>query len=145
MIDLIPGDVVEIEVGQKKAYAQITHYHSSYPPVVRALNGLHNKRPSDVDALVAGKTRFIAMIPLVTALTRAGASFEVVGQFEIPAEHQDFPTFRMPIRDKKGEIIYWWLWDGRGLSYDIELTTAQDALPMREVMTGNRFLELVAT
>jgi hypothetical protein len=50
----------------------------------------------------------------------------------------------MPIRDKKGEIIYWWLWDGRGLSYDVELTEAQDALPLREVMTGKRFLELVA-
>jgi hypothetical protein len=94
--------------------------------------------------LVAGETQFIAMIPLGTALKRAGASFEIVGNFEVPAAHRDFPTFRMPIRDKKGEIIYWWLWDGRGLSYDVELTEAQDALPLREVMTGKRFLELIA-
>ena len=144
MTDLTPGEVVEIEVGQRKAYAQITHYHSSYPPVVRVLDGLLDERPSDIGALVAGETQFIAMIPLGTALKRAGASFEIVGNFEVPAAHRDFPTFRMPIRDKKGEIIYWGLWDGRGLSYDVELTEAQDALPLREVMTGKRFLELIA-
>lgn len=149
MTDLSPGEVVEIEVGQKKvgqkrAYAQITHYHPSYPPVVRALDGLYDARPSDLAALVAGKTRFVTMIPLGTALTRAGARFESLGQFDIPAEHRDFPTFRMPIRDKKGEVVYWWFWDGCGLRYDVELIAEQDALPLREVMSGTRFLELVA-
>lgn len=144
MTDLTPGDVLEIDVENRKAYAQITHLHASYPPVVRAIEGLHDKRPGDPDALVAGKTAFVAMIPLATALQRAGASFEVLGNFDIPGDHQDFPTFRMPIRDKKGEIVYWWFWDGRGLSYDVELTETQQALPMREVMTGTRFLELLA-
>ncbi|MEN8658995.1 MAG: hypothetical protein ABF313_13220 [Marivita sp.] len=144
MTDLSLGEVVEIEVGQKKAYAQITHYHPSYPPVVRALDTLYDVRPSDLAMLVAGKTRFVVMIPLETALTCAGAEFESLGQFDVPAEHRDFPTFRMPIRDKKGEIVYWWFWDGRGLEYNVELTAEQDALPLREVMSGTRFLELVA-
>ena len=50
----------------------------------------------------------------------------------------------MPIRDKQGEIVYWWFWDGRGLSYDVELSEEQGSLPIREVMTGSRFLELIA-
>lgn len=144
MTDLTPGDVVEIDVGNRKAYAQTTHLHATYPPVVRALEGLHEERPADTAGLVAGNTAFVAMIPLATAMKRAGASFEVLGNFDVPADHQDFPTFRMPIRDKKGEIVYWWFWDGRGLSYDVELTENQQALPMREVMTGRRFLELLA-
>ncbi|QFT62005.1 hypothetical protein [Roseivivax sp. THAF30] len=145
MTDVTPGEVVEIEIGPHKAYAQVTHNHSSYPPVVRALDGLHDNRPSDLNAVVAGKTRFVAMIPLLTALTRVGATFECLGTFDVPSEHGEFPTFRMPIRDKKGEIVYWWFWDGRSLSYDVELTSDQDALPMREVMTGSRFLQLIST
>lgn len=143
MKDMAPGDVVEIDVANKKAYAQITHNHSSYPPVVRVVEGLHDARPSDLNAVLSGKTHFVAMIPLGTAMERAGATYEVLGNHDVPAEHRDFPTFRMPIRDKQGEIVYWWFWDGRGLSYDVELTTAQEALPMREVMTGKRFLELL--
>jgi hypothetical protein len=144
MTELSLGEVIEIKVDGKLAYAQITHHHSSYPPVVRALAGPYDARPSDIDALVAGKTRFVAMIPLGTALTRASAEFEALGKFEMPPEHRDFPTFRMPIRDKQGEIVYWWFWDGRGLSYHVNLDATQDALPMREVMTGRRFLELLA-
>ena len=143
MKDMRPGDVVEIDVDGQKAYAQITHNHSSYPPVVRALTGRHDARPDDLDALVAGDTAFVAMIPLATAMERAGASYKVLGTHDIPAEHRDFPTFRMPIRDKQGEIVYWWFWDGRGLSYDVELTQSQESLPMREVMTGKRFLDLL--
>lgn len=144
MTDLTPGDLVEIHVGDKKAYAQITHSHPSYPPVVRVIKGLYDTRPADLDALVSGNTSFVAMIPLASAMTRASATVENLGTYQVPLEHCDFPTFRMPIRDKKGEIVYWWFWDGRGLTYDAELTEAQSALPMREVMTGARFLERLA-
>jgi len=143
MQNLMPGDVVEIDVGGQKAYTQITHTHSSYPPVVRALAGRYDTRPDDLDALVAGQAAFVAMIPLTTAMARAGAACEVLGNHAVPAEHRDFPTFRMPIRDKQGEIVYWWFWDGRGLSYEVELSRSQESLPMREVMTGKRFLELL--
>lgn len=144
MTDMAPGDVVEIDVGSQKAYVQITHNHSSYPPVVRVLEGLHDKRPSDLNALVFGKTRFITLIPLGSAMARVGADCEVLGSHEIPADHRDFPTFRMPIRDKQGQIVYWWFWDGLGLSYDDTLDAVQENLPLREVMTGARFLELLA-
>lgn len=144
MTDLRPGDLVEIDLGDRKAYAQITHDHASYPPVVRVIDGLHDARPADLDALAAGKTRFIAMIPLATAMARAGAAVTNLGPHPIPEEHRDFPTFRMPIRDKKGEIVYWWFWDGRGLTYDVELSKTQSALPMREVMTGAHFLGLLS-
>lgn len=141
MTDLTPGDVVEIHIGDSKAYAQITHNHPSYPPVVRVMEGVYETRPADLEALVSGKTRFVAMIPLASAMTRAGAAVEILGPYRVPEEHRDFPTFRMPIRDKKGAIVYWWFWDGRGLTYDAALSEAQSDLPLREVMTGARFLE----
>lgn len=141
MIEFNPRDVIEIEILDHKAYVQVTHRHASYPPVVRALNGLHKDRPDDLQALVSGPTNFIAMIPLKSALSRSGARFELVGGADIPEDHRSFPTFRMPIRDKSGEIVYWWFWDGRGLSYDADLDANQEKLPLREVMTAQQFLE----
>ena len=80
------------------------------------------------------------MIPLERALARLGVPAEVVGRAEVPEAERAFPTFRMPIRDKRGEVAYWWFWDGEGLSYDVELAEGQDRLPMREVMSAERFL-----
>ena len=73
-----------------------------------------------------------------------GEGVGALGQAEIPEDHRVFPTFRMPIRDKQGNIVYWWFWDGRGLSYDTELDAATADLPMREVLTGQRLLALLA-
>ena len=145
MTDFTPGDVVEIATNKGKAYVQITHNHPSYPPVVRALEGLHEVRPVDLDLLVSGLTRFVTMIPLMSALDRLNQPYEVIENFPVPGDQQVFPTFRMPIRDKKGEIVYWWFWDGRGLSYDVALDETQRALPLREVMTGARFLDLLVS
>lgn len=143
--EFAPGDVVEIETDQGLAYAQVTHRHSSYPTVVRALDGLHDSRPADLAALIAGATAFVTMIPLAAALRQAGATFDRVGQVKVPQAHRTFPIFRMPIRDKAGEIVYWWLWDGRSLSFEVDLDQTQSVLPMREVMTGSRFLEMLRT
>ncbi len=144
MTDFKPGDVIEIDVSGRKAHVQLTHLHASYPPVVRAIKGLHEGGAGDAAALAGGATKFVAMIPLQTALERMGASYANLGQAEIPEEHREFPTFRTPIRDKQGNIVYWWFWDGRGLSYDTELDAAASKLPMREVMTGQRLLALLS-
>ena len=45
------------------------------------------------------------------------------------------------VKDKKGEIIYWWFWDGKGLTYTTELMQQQEKLPMREIMSAERFLD----
>jgi hypothetical protein len=141
MTEFEPGDLVEIRWNGRLHYAQVTHRHPSYPPVVRALAGAHARRPEDLAALAGGPTRFIAMIPLATAMRQAGADCEAVARLELPEDQRAFPTFRTPIRDKQGEVVYWWFWDGRGLSYDAELTEAQADLPLREVMSGARFLQ----
>ena len=56
MIDFEPGDVIEIDVSGRKAHVQVTHLHASYPPVVRAIKGLHENGADDA-AAVAGALR----------------------------------------------------------------------------------------
>lgn len=136
-----PGDVVEIQTGEGLAYVQVTHHHASYPPVVRALPGLFEVRPENVCSLVAKPEIFTVMIPLESALSRLGIAAEVVGHVDVSSADRAFPTFRMPIRDKRGEIVYWWLWDGEGLRYDVDLGAAHSNLPLREVISAERFLK----
>jgi len=47
MTDFRPGDVIEIGVSGRVAHVQVTHLHPSYPPVVRAIEGLHDSGTGD--------------------------------------------------------------------------------------------------
>ena len=81
------------------------------------------------------------MVPLSGVLQKLGLKHSRIGNIEIPRSEQAFPIFRMPIRGKQGEIIYWWFWDGQGLTFSSELMEQQEKLPLREIMSSSRFLE----
>ncbi|MBS8224694.1 hypothetical protein [Vannielia litorea] len=141
MEDYKPGDIVEIETSKGLAYVQVTHVHPSYPPVVMFLNGPCDKRPENVSTLARVGDHTVAMVPLNGVLKKLGLRHAKAGEAEIPYAERKFPTFRMPVRGKQGEIIYWWFWDGRGLSYATELDEAEKKMPLREVMSSERFIE----
>lgn len=144
MEEYSPGDVVEIETPSGLAYVQLTHSHPSYPPVVKILVGPYESRPDNVSVL-ASKDATVAMVPLSGVLKKLGLRHSRVGTSEIPHLEQSFPIFKTPIRGKAGEIIYWWFWDGQGLTYSSELTDAQEKFPLREVVSSERFLELITS
>ncbi|KFC70233.1 hypothetical protein FF80_01015 [Devosia sp. LC5] len=144
MNEFQPGDVVEIKTKTDLAYVQVTHRHASYPEVVRALPGLFQDRPDNLDDLAAQPSVFTAMIPLGGAIARGALAGEKVAQADIPARDQIFPTFRMAIRDKHGDIAYWWFWDGDGLRYDEHPGGETEDYPLREVLTVSAFLGRLA-
>lgn len=135
-----PGDIVEVETAKGLAYVEVTHSHPSYPPVVRFLGGPVKERPKDITALTQRDHKVIAMVPLEGVLKKLNLTGTKVGQVDIPFGGRKFPTFRMPVRDRQGEILYWWFWDGQGLTYASELDDVQKALPLREVMSSENFL-----
>lgn len=140
MTDLAPGDVIEIALPDGPAHLQLTHEHPSYPPVVRVIC----RGPGDsAEAAAARATAFRVMIPLGTALARAGVEHRRLGPAPIPEADRTFPTFRTPIRDKAGAVIYWWLWDGRSLSVAAgEAET--EGLPLREITSARALLDRIA-
>ncbi len=141
MTTFSPGDIVEIETGAGLAYVQVTHDHPSYPPVVRAFAGQFDTRPVDPRALADGPVAFTALVQLDAVLARMEAPHEVIAHVPVT---EDFPTFRMPIRDKAGEIVYWWYWDGRGLRHGAADDDEHELMPRREVMGAAAFRDALA-
>lgn len=139
MTELKPGDIVEIDTDRGLAYGQVTHCHIAYPEVVRVFAGLHAERPDDLETLSRGPAGFTALFPLGSAIESGRISARHIGHAEIATGARAFPTFTMPIRGKRGEIVYWWLWDGDSLSFVSELNPEADAWPLREVLTAEKF------
>lgn len=133
---LQPGDLMEIETGDGFGYAQVTHIHPAYPEVLRILHGLSDHAVSDPSSLAQRQTAFVTMFPLGGALENGTLSGRKIGTLPVPGDHKAFPTFKMPIRDKQGGVVYWWLWEGDGLHYSVESDSSFDAFPMREVMAA---------
>ncbi|MFN3643536.1 MAG: hypothetical protein ACK4TB_11510 [Gemmobacter sp.] len=127
---LRPGDIVEIATPAGLGYVQVTHLHPACGAVVRGLPGLHPARPADLAALARAPAAFVALCQLAA---QAGAGCARVGAAPLAAGAGAFPTFRLPIRDRQGAPIYWWFWDGEGLSLVPPPGIDPEALPLREI------------
>jgi hypothetical protein len=126
-----PGDIIAIDTGVGTAHVQITHMREPYPDVLRAI------RPAPAvgtgpEEIAKGKTAFVAMVELARALADPSVETRIIGTATIPLADRAFPLFRLPVRNKAGDVVYWWTWNGE------ELALAPDAeksdLPIREVL-----------
>lgn len=126
----VPGDIVEIETEAGVRHVQVTHLRAPYPDVLRAI--APNPAAANPVEIAKGKTAFTAMVELSRALRDDSVAMRVIGHATIPQEHRAFPTFRLPIRNRDGEIVYWWMWDGEGLTVAPE--AAETDLPIREIL-----------
>lgn len=130
---LSAGDIVEITTPAGLCYVQVTHLHRVYPEVIRVLPGVRATRPDTFAGLVGSPTSFVALCPLAAALAREAPGAARVGSAPVPDADRSFPLFRLPIRDRAGEIVYHWFWDGDGLSLDQPAGVVPEALPLREI------------
>lgn len=126
---LSPGDIVSVETESGLRHVQITHLRAPYPDVLRAIEPMGSDQPEDI---AKGKTAFIAMVELARALRNERVGTMLIGHATIPQEDRAFPIFRLPIRNKAGEIVYWWTWDGEGLS--VAPDAGDTNLPIREIL-----------
>lgn len=125
-----PGDIVEIDTEAGPRHVQITHLRAPYPDVVRAI--LPGPGAADPAAIAKWRTGFIAMVEFGRSFRDDGGSMRVIGHATIPREARRFPTFRLPIRNRDGDIVYWWMWDEEGLTVAPE--AGDTDLPIREVL-----------
>jgi hypothetical protein len=144
------GDVIEIITSRGFAYGHITHIHkterASFGPLVRALPGFFDNRPSQFDGLV----RESPVSMMFCALNRAmrDGICEVAGSVPVPEESQEFPLFRntqdygvRPSTDPKR----WWFWDGEKSWFVGKLKPEQRRMPIEEIVDGELLRERVET
>tara|TARA_R110002012_G_scaffold85709_3_gene213612 strand:- start:5752 stop:6207 length:456 start_codon:yes stop_codon:yes gene_type:complete len=125
-----PGDVLAIQTASGTRHAQVTHARSPYPDVIRAIRP--NDGASSPEEIAKGETAFVAMVELGRALREETANVTVIGHATVPSADRNFPVFRLPIRNKAGEVIYWWTWDGEGLNVAPE--GMDSTMPIREIL-----------
>lgn len=138
-IKLEPGEIVEIKTEAGLRYVQVTHRHTSYPEVVRAIKGLYATRP-DLAELGCADTAFTALCPVSDILGSGNMDAEAIGHVHLPEYATAFPTFRTPIKDRHGDVVYWWFWDGEGLRFDANPGAETDDWPQREVIGARELL-----
>lgn len=105
------GDVIEVMTSRGLAYLQYVFRHTS-PPVygelVRVLPGLYDSQP-DLHELAQQKERFFVFYPVIAACKRGLA--RVVGKEDVSGFR--FPVMRQPgLRDRDGNVLDWFLWNG---------------------------------
>lgn len=142
MKQFIPGDIIEVEIQNGLTYLQVTSLHPSYPEVIRHIEGVYQSRPSDIAAMPIQQSRILGMAPVANLIESGSIVGRKVGTANIPHNFRTFPTFQMPIRDRQGQVVYRWFWDGEGIWYDSNPEVVNNhEFPMREVMTANMLLE----
>lgn len=144
MQTLTPGDVIEIETAHGLAYLQVTHRHPVYPNVVRAISGLHQRRPGDLAALAQAPTAFTGLIPIAEMLHSLALRGSHIGHAPVPEADSQFPTFSTPIRDRHGDVVYWWYWNGSALSYEVDEQPEAANRPRREVIGARELTQRLA-
>jgi len=136
---LSPGDIVAVETRAGTRHVQVTHLRAPYPDVLRAINSNGATTPEDI---AKGETAFVAMVEMTRALRDADLPTKIIGHATIPQRDRPFPMFRLPIRNRAGEIVYWWSWDGEGLEVAPEVGDTN--LPIREIMPMDVLRERLA-
>jgi hypothetical protein len=135
-----PGDVFELRSDGGPIFVQLTHRHRASSDVVRVLPG---NGPLDAEALARQDALMVAMVPLADAIESGRLKARRIGNATIPEAARAFPTFRMAIRDKqegvRGDVAYWWFWDGDGLTYSTD-PAGSEHMPYREVLSAKEFL-----
>lgn len=126
--NISPGDVLAVETENGTRHVQVTHVRAPYPDVLRAMDPATT---GNAEAIAQGSTAFVAMVELARALRDERFPIRVIGHATIPAQDRPFPTFRLPIRNKAGDIVYWWTWDGEGLT--VSPDAGDTDLPIREI------------
>lgn len=128
------GIVAEVPTSRGLGYIQYTHWNELMGALVRVLPGLHQSRPTDLEAVVRRQEAYVTFVPLREAIN-AGL-FELVGRAEVPKAAREFPLFRAAGARLPGqsEPRTWWLWDGQKERNVGKLSPEQMKLPIRSTL-----------
>jgi hypothetical protein len=135
---LSPGDVVELQIGKKYAYAQFIMRHKKppfYGKLMRILPGKFSKKQTDFEELAVREGSYCCFWWITSDI--ASRKIRIAGKSPIPREYRKMPQFKHGIRSlKTGRVSHWYIWDGkRRTSTPVSgLSEVQKSYPIREIV-----------
>lgn len=136
------GDVVQILTSGGVAYAQFTHKHSRFGPLLAIFDGFHSVVPDDFSQVVAERPKFSAFFPLQPALNEGLLS--VVANVPVAASNKEFPMFRTRVVTPGGQCGPWWVWDGENEEMlERELTSSEKRYSLRGIISAPLLLDRI--
>ena len=82
------------------------------------------------------------MTDLGRALARGEVKGRLLGRAPTPEDAPELATFRIPVRNPRGGIAYWWLWNEDGLRLDPDVGPSDRA--SREITPIARLIDRLA-
>ncbi len=108
-----PGDILEIVVPSGYAYAQYVLKDATYGYLIRVLPNIHEKQLQHVSDLAKQKERFFLFYPLRAELQDEHTILSIVANEDLPKHCRQFPLLRSAGERKNGQVLKWFLWDGK--------------------------------
>ena len=123
------GNIIEVRLAQGYAYGLVLAEPAAYPPAIGFLPQIHSRRLSDVTPDLWNGGYVVLLSPLDRA--SANGTLTVLRSKALAGDFPE-PKFRVPVRDRRGRILYQWQWNAG----QIELPNSQDidTLPIREIV-----------
>lgn len=136
------GDIIEIKTKKGLSYCQYTHNISNWGALIRVFKTKYNNQPVDFKLVINDEIQFSTFFPLGAACNRNIVT--IVSNQPIPGELLKFPLFKAPgFIDKTGNIINWFLWDGKHDMPIKSLTNEYKNLPYREIINDTLLIERI--
>lgn len=119
---LAPGDLVELRFVEGVARGRVDMVARPYPPAITF-------EPHEVDA-PGPPVETITLLVSLDAAARSGRVQKIGWAPPAP------PRFRVPVRDRSGQVLYEWVWDGVRLQ--LPETKIRSRWPLREIVPYDR-------
>lgn len=138
------GDVVQILTSHGVAYAQMTHKHKVYGPLLAVFHGYHANPPTDFSLTVDVEPQFRTFFPLQPAVNQGLLS--IVANVAVSAPNTIFPRFRTCVYDRDGKRGPWWIWDGETETLlKRDLNDDEKFLSVRGIISAPLLVERIET
>ena len=135
------GDIFEISLASGFGYAKVTHLHRTYLDVLMADPQIYAHRLHDPSN---AEFKDVVLYPLSQSIKGGNLNARKCISDPNASGAQPFPRFRFAVRDRRGEPIYWWIWNGDSI---VPADPDQDIsdLPIRKILSQEEFIGLWRT
>ncbi len=134
------GDVIEIAIDDRYAYAHYSHKHKTYGALLRVMPSTFTVRPSSFAWISETEPQFLCFFPLGAAIKQG--LVERAGQAPLAKAAQALPVFRASVRTPHGWGP-WWLWDGEKEWLVGALQPGMEKFPIRGVVNDTLLVERI--